>query len=65
MLDGLGQKASPGDFRLRVEAINGMPGFVIAEPRARVRTIALEIENGKISAIYLVRNPDKLRGVAF
>ena len=64
LFDGLARKAPPGEFRLRAAPINGMPGFVVAEPGGGVQTIALDIENGKISAIYLVRNPDKLRGVA-
>ena len=65
LFEGLTRKAPPGEFRLRAAPINGMPGFVVAEPGGGVQTIALDIENGKISAIYLVRNPDKLRGVAF
>jgi RNA polymerase sigma-70 factor (ECF subfamily) len=64
LFDGLARKAPPGGFRLRATPIKGMPGFVVAEPGGGVQTIALDIENGKISAIYLVRNPDKLRGVA-
>jgi len=56
---------TPGQFRLRAAPINGMPGFVVAEPGGGVQTIALEIANGKIAAIYLVRNPDKLRGIVF
>ena len=65
LFEGLTRKAPPGEFRLRAAPINGMPGFVVAEPGGGVQTIALDIENGKISAIYLVRNPDKLRGVTF
>jgi RNA polymerase sigma-70 factor (ECF subfamily) len=65
LFEGLTRKAPPGEFRLRAAPINGMPGFVVAEPGGGVQTIALDIENGKISAIYLVRNPDKLRRVAF
>jgi len=64
LMDGLQRKAD-GEFRLRPASINGMPGFVLAEPGGGVQTIALDIADGKITAIYLVRNPDKLRGVAF
>jgi RNA polymerase sigma-70 factor (ECF subfamily) len=64
LLDGLARKTS-GKFRLRAAPINGMPGLIVAEPDGGVQTIALEIANGKIAAIYLVRNPDKLRGIAF
>ena len=40
--------------------INGLPGFVTIEQDG-AQTTALEIEGDKIVAIYVVRNPDKLR----
>ena len=40
--------------------INGLPGFVTLEADGEFQTTALEIEDGKIAAIYVVRNPDKL-----
>ena len=40
--------------------INGLPGFFTIEQDG-ARTTALEIEDDKIVAIYVVRNPDKLR----
>ena len=59
--------------------INGLPGFVVrfddgteagseagteAGTEAGIETIALEISDGTIAAIYTVRNPDKLRHLA-
>jgi RNA polymerase sigma-70 factor (ECF subfamily) len=44
--------------------INGLPGFVTIEQETIVQTTALQIEDGKIAAVYVVRNPDKLRHVA-
>jgi len=41
--------------------INGLPGIVTLEADGELQTTALEIEDGKIAAIYVVRNPDKLR----
>ena len=41
--------------------INGLPGFVTREADGELQTTALEIDNGMITAIYVVRNPDKLR----
>jgi RNA polymerase sigma-70 factor, ECF subfamily len=41
--------------------INGLPGFVTAEHDNALQTTALQIEAGKIVAIYVTRNPDKLR----
>ena len=41
--------------------INGLPGFVTREADGELQTTALEIEDGKVAAIYVMRNPDKLR----
>jgi RNA polymerase sigma-70 factor (ECF subfamily) len=41
--------------------INGLPGFVTIEQDATLQTTGLQIEDGKIVAIYVMRNPDKLR----
>ncbi|AOJ64221.1 RNA polymerase subunit sigma [Burkholderia ubonensis] len=46
---------------VRAGFINGLPGFVTLEADGELQTTALEIEDGKVSAIYVVRNPDKLR----
>ena len=46
---------------IRFGFVNGLPGFVTLEPDGELQTTALEIEDGKIGAIYVVRNPDKLR----
>jgi RNA polymerase sigma-70 factor, ECF subfamily len=46
---------------LRFGFINGLPGFVTIEEDDTLQTTALEIAEGKIVAIYVVRNPDKLR----
>ena len=44
----------------RYAFINGLPGFVSFE-RDGAQTTALAIEGDKIVAIYVMRNPDKLR----
>jgi RNA polymerase sigma-70 factor (ECF subfamily) len=46
---------------VRYGLINGLPGFVTIEQDATLQTTALQIEDGKIVAIYVMRNPDKLR----
>ena len=40
---------------------NGLPGFVTREPDGLLQTTALLVEAGRIKAIYVMRNPDKLR----
>jgi RNA polymerase sigma-70 factor (ECF subfamily) len=46
---------------VRFGLVNGLPGFVTVENGDTLQTTALQIENGKVIAIYVVRNPDKLR----
>ena len=50
-----------GSRLVRTGFINGLPGFVTRESDGELQTTALEIENGKVAAIYVMRNPDKLR----
>lgn len=50
-----------GSTLLRTCIINGLPGFVTREADGEVQTTALDIEDGKVTAIYIMRNPDKLR----
>jgi RNA polymerase sigma-70 factor (ECF subfamily) len=52
------------DFRIRFATVNGLPGVVIDAPEGVVQTAAFEIEDGVVRALYVVRNPDKLRHLA-
>lgn len=40
--------------------INGLAGFVTVEADGTLQTTALDIRDGAVAAIYVVRNPDKL-----
>lgn len=56
-----------GDDRAALVAfvwIDGLPGYVSRGRGGLLQTTALAIENGRIDAIYVTRNPDKLRHVA-
>jgi RNA polymerase sigma-70 factor (ECF subfamily) len=53
--------ADRGSRLIRYGLINGLPGFVTVENDDMLQTTALEIVDGKIVGIYVVRNPDKLR----
>jgi RNA polymerase sigma-70 factor (ECF subfamily) len=48
---------------VRFGFINGLPGFVSIEQGGVLQTTALEIEDDRVVAIYVVRNPEKLRQV--
>lgn len=50
-----------GSTLVHTGTINGLPGFVTREADGEFQTTALEIEDGKVTAIYVMRNPDKLR----
>jgi RNA polymerase sigma-70 factor (ECF subfamily) len=52
------------DFTTRFGMINGLPGVVVESPEGPVQTTAFEIEAGRVRALYIVRNPDKLRHLA-
>jgi RNA polymerase sigma-70 factor, ECF subfamily len=52
--------AKAGRELIRFAMINGLPGFVTREADGIIQTTALEVEDGRITAIYMVRNPDKL-----
>jgi len=59
---GLGVMYRKYQSRLvRTGFVNGLPGFVTREADGELQTTAFEIEDGKIIAIYVMRNPDKLR----
>ena len=52
------------DFAVRFALVNGLPGAVVDSSEGPVQTTAIEIEGGLIRAMYVVRNPDKLRHLA-
>ena len=52
------------EFTLRFATINGLPGIIVEGSEGAVQTAAFEIEGDIIRALYVVRNPDKLRHLA-
>lgn len=62
---GLARQFAERPSRLvRTGFINGLPGFVTLEDDGFLQTTALQIEAGRITAIYIMRNPDKLGHLA-
>lgn len=61
---GLARKPAHRPVMLRALRIDGLPGYASIDRGGVVQTTALEIVGGRIAAIYIVRNPDKLRHVA-
>ena len=60
-LIGAARKGWRDDFTLHFASVNGLPGVIINGPEGAVQTTAFEIEAGVVRALYVVRNPDKLR----
>ncbi|KOF16789.1 RNA polymerase sigma factor SigJ [Ensifer adhaerens] len=46
---------------VRYDFINGLPGFITIEDGEILQTTALQIEQDRITAIYVTRNPEKLK----
>jgi RNA polymerase sigma-70 factor (ECF subfamily) len=44
--------------------VDGLPGVMIVNQGRAVQTTALAIEDGRIAALYITRNPDKLAHIA-
>lgn len=64
VLHGLARKyPPPAGARFTPGAVNGLPGYLVHYPDgAPIQTVALEADDtGRITGIFVVRNPDKLR----
>lgn len=48
---------------VRTAIIDGLPGYISYNPDGRLQTTALDVAHGRVRAIYIVRNPDKLAHV--
>ncbi|MEI9888362.1 MAG: RNA polymerase sigma factor SigJ [Rhizomicrobium sp.] len=59
---GVMRKFGPAEgFRIEAMEINGAPGFLLRTAEGLHSALTVETDGEAISAIYLVRNPDKLR----
>ncbi len=64
---GLARKARTAGATIswsRIVRINGLPGYVSIGPDGVLQTTALQVEDGAVTAVYVVRNPDKLTAAA-
>lgn len=52
----------PSEYR--ETTVDGLPGLIVVQNGEVMHTMAFEIDDGKITAIYIVRNPDKLKHVS-
>ncbi len=63
LFQSLARKPAHRPELLRTLTIDGLPGYISHDRGGLLQTTALEIREGRIQAIYIVRNPDKLRHV--
>lgn len=63
LFQGVRRKHADQPRLLRTVTIDGLPDYVSIDRGEVLQTTALELRDGRIAAIYIVRNPDKLRHV--
>lgn len=64
LLLGLKRKGAGSVRRIELIALNGLPGYALFTDAGVDTVMALDVKDGKIAAMYAVRNPEKLRAVA-
>lgn len=57
---GAVSKGLPEGTIIRLAQINGLPGLIARRPDGSVQSVAFEIANNRVRAIYAVSNPEKL-----
>jgi RNA polymerase sigma-70 factor (ECF subfamily) len=60
---GIERKWMGGDVRHEIITVNGAPGLLTWRNGVPDAITSIHVEDGRIAAIYVVRNPDKLGGV--
>ena len=60
-LAGVVRRGWMNDMSVHFDVINGLPGLIMNGPQGLVQTSAFEFDGDVIKAIYVVRNPDKLK----
>ncbi len=53
-------RKQPASMRRVFARINGMPGLIAWQGRTPYFTLSLDIVDGQVAGVYIVRNPDKL-----
>lgn len=61
----LGKNPLLAAIEARPAVVNGMAGLVLREDDGSIDTLAIEHRDGRIVAVYLTRNPEKLHHVRF
>lgn len=57
---GARRKDAPPQVLLRTVVIDGLPGYISRYPDGSIGTTAIDLQDGRVRSIYIVRNPEKL-----
>jgi len=60
---GVTQKFMAADAITEMRLVNGRPGLIVFENGQAITAASLELADGQITAIYVVRNPEKLQHI--
>ncbi|WP_442679710.1 sigma-70 family RNA polymerase sigma factor [Sphingomonas sp. ASY06-1R] len=58
------RKAATAPALVRTVIIDGLPGYISIDQGAALQATALDMKEGRIAAIYIIRNPDKLTHIS-
>jgi RNA polymerase sigma-70 factor (ECF subfamily) len=61
---GAVSKGLPEGSTVRIAQVNGLPGLIVYRPDGSLQSVAFEIEDNLVRAIYAVSNPEKLEHLA-
>jgi RNA polymerase sigma-70 factor (ECF subfamily) len=64
LLFGLKQKGGPSITRIETVTLNGLPGLVTFNAAGVQDAMAFQFSQGRIAAMYVMRNPEKLHAVS-
>lgn len=56
-------RRAPAGLKYELAEINGRTGLIVRENQAAVVAIMADVVDGKVTSLWLVRNPDKLQGL--
>ncbi|MDD3800265.1 MAG: sigma-70 family RNA polymerase sigma factor, partial [Novosphingobium sp.] len=63
LLLGITRKFGRGELVERTW-IDGLPGYISRDYAGNLQATAVDLRYGKVAAVYMIRNPDKLRHIA-
>ncbi|MEU6526743.1 RNA polymerase sigma-70 factor [Streptomyces sp. NPDC046924] len=61
---GVTRKSFQGDFSARFLELNGGPAVLLLVGGTPDSVVQLDVADGRVRAVYVIRNPDKLRSLA-